>query len=351
MSGGGHKGHKGHKKHHAHDDHGAHGGHGWLMSFCDLLTLLLCFFIVLLTMRSSDDKKLEEMIGGFTGAFGVLDKSVSTGVSSHVVTPFGTPVPEVVTQDVRTVLANRSRTLGGADRSGDVKAIPPEPKAYRDQFEAERLTDGIETRLGSELLFENDSARLLPSSVAIVREVAADFLPVGASLHIACYVPDTSASAALREDDDALWSLAIDRAAAVAAILSESYGRQRVTIMGYARPAPRLTRLDSSSSVVTIHANTRTLEVAPQGEPHVPPPRAPFDPFAAPAPAVTPLPEGGAESDEVGSPEAEEVGEPGAGEPEAGHGEDDAGEADAAEQDDSEPKHDRKAREGGHHER
>ncbi|MBT9557982.1 MAG: hypothetical protein IV100_18240 [Myxococcales bacterium] len=346
MSGGGHKGHK---KHHEHDDHGAHGGHGWLMSFCDLLTLLLCFFIVLLTMRSSDNKKLDEMIGGFTGAFGVLDRSVSTGVSSHVVTPFGTPVPEVVTQDVRTVLANRARILGGADRSGDDKAIPPEPKAYRDQFEAERLADGIETRLGSELLFEGDSARLRPSSIAIIREVAADFFPASASLHVSCYVPDTSASAALREDDDALWALAIERAAAVAAILSESYGRERVTIMGYARQAPRLARLDASSSVVTVFAKTTTPDRSPKGDAHVPPPRAPFDPFMAPAAAVTPLTEEAPEQDALGAPEADEVDEPGASRGESGEG-GDSGDADTqgATHEEPESKHEGQ---GGHHER
>ena len=289
------KGHKGHKKHHAHDD-APPGGHGWLMSFCDLLTLLLCFFIVLLTMRSSNNKKLEEMIGGFSGAFGVLSRASSTGVSSHVVTPFETPVPEVVTQDIKKVLAYRARVLGGVDRSGDDKAIPPEPKAYRDQFEAERMADGIDTRLGSKLLFESDSARLLPNSATIIREVAAGFFPANATIHVSCYVPDTSASVVLREDDNALWSLAIERAGAVAAILAESYGRGRLTIMGYARRAPRLARLDGSTSVVTIHAKTTSLEQTPPGEPYTPQPHAPFDPFAPPAAKVAPLP-GDAEDD------------------------------------------------------
>jgi len=45
----------------------------WLAAFGDLMSLLLCFFVLLLSMSTMDAKKLEEAIGSLSGALSVLD--------------------------------------------------------------------------------------------------------------------------------------------------------------------------------------------------------------------------------------------------------------------------------------
>jgi len=52
-----------------------------MISLADLLTLMLTFFVLLLTMSSLDAKKLQDTFGFFQGAFGVLEKGEHTGVS------------------------------------------------------------------------------------------------------------------------------------------------------------------------------------------------------------------------------------------------------------------------------
>ncbi|TAJ11944.1 MAG: hypothetical protein EPO68_14060 [Planctomycetota bacterium] len=70
---GGHGAHGGHGGHKKHDEHGHHGPPPWLISFGDMMTLFLCFFIMLVTMAPTRDAGL--MAAGL-GSF------VSTGLMS-----------------------------------------------------------------------------------------------------------------------------------------------------------------------------------------------------------------------------------------------------------------------------
>jgi len=53
----------------------------WLVTFGDLVMLLLTFFVLLLTMSSMDTKKLKETFSHFTGAPGVLELAGSRKIS------------------------------------------------------------------------------------------------------------------------------------------------------------------------------------------------------------------------------------------------------------------------------
>jgi chemotaxis protein MotB len=49
---------------------GGHGGGGvWLMSYADMVTLLLAFFVVMYTMSQIDINKLKALVGSLNGAF------------------------------------------------------------------------------------------------------------------------------------------------------------------------------------------------------------------------------------------------------------------------------------------
>ena len=48
----------------------------WLISFADLLSLLLCFFIMLLTFSAQDKRRERAAIGSLMGAFGILPDGV-----------------------------------------------------------------------------------------------------------------------------------------------------------------------------------------------------------------------------------------------------------------------------------
>lgn len=62
------------------------GPHAWLVTFSDLVMLLLTFFVLLLSMSSMDTKKLKSMFAHFKGATGALEFSGMRGV--HDLTGF-----------------------------------------------------------------------------------------------------------------------------------------------------------------------------------------------------------------------------------------------------------------------
>lgn len=53
----------------------------WLAAFGDLMSLLLCFFVLLLSMSSMDAKKVSEALGSLAGAMSVLEGGIKTEVS------------------------------------------------------------------------------------------------------------------------------------------------------------------------------------------------------------------------------------------------------------------------------
>lgn len=49
---------------------GAHGGHGWFVTFADLMSLLMSFFVMLTAFSTQNSKKLQAVAGSMREAFG-----------------------------------------------------------------------------------------------------------------------------------------------------------------------------------------------------------------------------------------------------------------------------------------
>jgi chemotaxis protein MotB len=76
---------------------------GWLVTFGDLMSLLLVFFILLLSMSTMDAKKVSEAIGSLSGAMSVLDGGIKTTVSKKRIQE-ATPIEDT---DETTEIVNR----------------------------------------------------------------------------------------------------------------------------------------------------------------------------------------------------------------------------------------------------
>ncbi|QSR25023.1 flagellar motor protein MotB [Nocardioides aromaticivorans] len=82
MSAGASKGHgPPRKRHHHDDDHGeAHADERWLVTYADMVTLLMVLFIVMFAMSTVDEKKYEQLKEGLAVGFGRED-SILNGAS------------------------------------------------------------------------------------------------------------------------------------------------------------------------------------------------------------------------------------------------------------------------------
>jgi len=59
----------------------------WLATFGDLMSLLLCFFVLLLSMSTMDAKKIAEAAGSLAGSMGVMDGGTIVKTSKEKGTP------------------------------------------------------------------------------------------------------------------------------------------------------------------------------------------------------------------------------------------------------------------------
>ncbi|NHA00581.1 hypothetical protein G5V59_12645 [Nocardioides sp. W3-2-3] len=64
MSAGGNKGHPPRKRHHDEEHDEAHADERWLVTYADMVTLLMVLFIVMFAMSTVDEKKYEQTQGG-----------------------------------------------------------------------------------------------------------------------------------------------------------------------------------------------------------------------------------------------------------------------------------------------
>jgi len=59
---------------------GGGGAPEWLVTFADLMSLLVCFFVLIISFSIQDKEKLQVVAGSMAEAFGVKDNSRKTGV-------------------------------------------------------------------------------------------------------------------------------------------------------------------------------------------------------------------------------------------------------------------------------
>ncbi|MBH0239911.1 OmpA/MotB family protein [Methylobrevis albus] len=67
------------KKSHGGGGGGGHGG-GWVITFADLMSLLMALFVMIVSFSNQDEQKLEEAVGSIKEAFGVSALSELAGI-------------------------------------------------------------------------------------------------------------------------------------------------------------------------------------------------------------------------------------------------------------------------------
>ena len=218
----------------------------WLMTFSDLLTLLLAFFVLLLTMSSMDDRKFKDAFGMFSGAFGTLMKQSEAGMQPDFIVPINAPIPEILVQDLEDLLDRHLREK--LEEEIPPPDVQPEPEQYRPLFEVEQVAEGLEVRIAGDVLFGYQSAELHPRSVQLIVEVAGEVAEMGVPVRVKSYVPPVGMQR------DTAWKVSVDRAAAVADVMTRVRGvdAQNISLMGYGRKAPRTLKLDRHGAVLVL---------------------------------------------------------------------------------------------------
>jgi chemotaxis protein MotB len=178
---------------------------GWLAAFGDLMSLLLCFFVLLLSMSTMDAKKVSDAVGSLAGALSVLEGGTKTEVSpqrNQEATPIESQ--DETAQKLKTIKKTISE-INEMTKSSD-----------NSQTTLEETEDGFILRLPASLLFKQDSAKLdNDDAILFLKRIALiiDKLPKTIHLNIIGHTDDTTRPKGKWQSN---WELSTARATSVA---------------------------------------------------------------------------------------------------------------------------------------
>jgi chemotaxis protein MotB len=158
----------------------AEGAPAWVMTFADLMSLLMCFFVLLLSFSEMEATKFKQMAGTMRMAFGVqreieaTDTPMGTSVITQEFSP-GKPEPTVL-EDIRQTTTEEKPELDVFREAEESEAIEEKAEELREELK-EAVDEGIleiETREETIIIRIKEKGSF-PSGSDEMRE---DFIPV-----------------------------------------------------------------------------------------------------------------------------------------------------------------------------
>ena len=255
----------------------------WMATFADLMTLLMCFFVLLLAFSEMDVLKFKQIAGSMKYALGVQNKievkdiPKGTSIIAQEFRP-GRPEPTPIetiqqqtvemTQQTLEFQDGESDFAGGkqverggqqADSEEDKKAVdgsesdPAVEQQVKELMERirEQLSDNIKAgsleleQLGQQIIirikengsFPEGSAFLQPQFKPVIREVAQALKDIPGEITISGH---TDNQPLVSEMYTSKWDLSAKRAVAVAEEMTtvDGFDQSRLVTMGYADTKP-----------------------------------------------------------------------------------------------------------------
>lgn len=234
------------------------GSPPWLMTFADLMVVLMCFFVLMLSFSEMDEQKFKVMSGSLADAFGVQSEVTATdmprGTSSEAA-EFSPAVPEptaenevrqhTVDSDLNTLdpgLALRLRELKAQE-----DAAASQAQALRALFRQE-IDDGrlLIRQEGSHVViqllekdsFPSGSAALEPGSRATLERIGTLVGAMTGAITISGHTDDVPVRSGGTYRSN--WELSSARAASVAhELLAAGLDPRRLMVSGHADTQPR----------------------------------------------------------------------------------------------------------------
>lgn len=282
----------------------------WMGTFADLMSLLMCFFVLLLSFSEMDVLKFKQIAGSMKFAFGVQNKievkDIPKGTSVIAMEfrpgrPEPTPIDTIqqqttdMTQEMLEFQDGNEDSAGGRQKQrGEQKggaaqqtaseqstssqaasdqAVAEEMRKVAQKLEKEIVDGAIEVEsLGQQITirirengsFSAGSAFLQPQFVPILRKIGALLADMPGDIEVSGHSDSQQISNELYRSN---WDLSSQRAVAVAEELRRAQGfdESRMSVVGKADTAP----LAESDDVASRSSNRRVEIAINQGKPKI----------------------------------------------------------------------------------
>jgi chemotaxis protein MotB len=198
----------------------------WLMSYADLITLLMCFFIIFVSVSEPRKERISILSSGMGGKFGTVD----------LVTPF-----DGVIRNLQGVVENN--------------------KAFRD-ITIEHNDKEIAMEMSSSTFFQPFIAELAPEKLPLLKDIVdslktIDFIDY--RIIIEGHTSDAAPQSGLYATN---WELSSARASRIVRVFIENGIKPKdIKAVGLADTAPKVPNLDMNGSVIAANRekNERVL--------------------------------------------------------------------------------------------
>lgn len=204
----------------------------WLAAFGDLMSLLLCFFVLLLSMSSMDAKKVSEAIGSLSGAMSVLEGGEKTEVSKRRIQE-STPI-EITDETSEQV----NRVTAAIDEVNEMVAPGQGPAVSLEEAE-----DGFVIELPASLLFKSGSATIQnEDALLFLKRIALIIaeLPNETKVSVQGHTDNQGPGSNSPYKDN--WELSSARAISVLQeLLLDGVDPRRISAAGYGEYSPKAT--------------------------------------------------------------------------------------------------------------
>ncbi|MBU6448836.1 MAG: OmpA family protein [Rhodospirillales bacterium] len=242
----------------------------WIISYADLLTLLLATFVVLYASSTRNKLKQAEITQAFIEAFHGAPPAVITaqpsgsrGVLQHQVSPIPKRVESPSSADSK-IPRNMARQL-----AQDIQTLQQlqlklsalfQPMIEKNQVTINNAPLTLTIKLDASVLFNSGDATLKPAAAALLSQVGAGLthLPAGYRVTVQGYTDNQPIATAQFPSN---WSLSVERAVAVVTLfVSNGVGGNVLAAEGFGEFSP-VTSNDTNAGralnrrvVVVIHA-------------------------------------------------------------------------------------------------
>lgn len=193
----------------------------WLLTYADLITLLLVFFVVMYSISSADENKFKKLSASMQKAFNVL---VLQGTDTTAVG--GEAGPDQGNALLDSFISTRSDILKVADELG-----------VGSHVNVALQREGIAISLSGNLLFDSGRADLKPGSVKILDKIAERLKAMPNEVRVEGFTDNIPVGS---DQYPTNWELSTARATMVVRYLSEVAGvpPARLSAQGFAEYRP-----------------------------------------------------------------------------------------------------------------
>ncbi|MFO7931049.1 MAG: flagellar motor protein MotB [Desulfosalsimonas sp.] len=191
----------------------------WMVTYSDMVTLLLTFFVLMLSMAEMDRVKFEKAVVSLKGAFGMLQDQPEEQKKNDMIIPEIEPIPYDMLQ---SVYRRMRQDLEKLEIDEDVELV--------------KDRGAIVLRIKEKILFDSGATGLRTEAEPVLRKVGELVAPMQFNMRIEGHTDSQPMASSGRSN----WDLSVDRAISVLRFFArqELLSLDRLSAVGYGDQQP-----------------------------------------------------------------------------------------------------------------